>query len=249
MGQAILIKALSTDIIQQNLRNPGNGLAGWFVTKLFERNNHPIISMSLDRWQLGLSEALQKGQLKNTDLKVLELGFGPGLALDHIISSINNKSNAFAKSNVKISKVYGIDISEPMVTKASSLLVPKYGKDIIDLQVGDCSKMAHIESNSIDAVYHANCACFWKDLDATLREIHRVMKPGASMFTFLPFNTYKIMNFQKDVFVNQDKNDYLSALKRCGFTNIHQIESPLSIISNTAPDVIIASKDQQQSKL
>jgi demethylmenaquinone methyltransferase/2-methoxy-6-polyprenyl-1,4-benzoquinol methylase len=77
-------------------------------------------------------------------------------------------------------KVYGIDISEGMLDVGKKKIKERNLSDRIELQMGDSENLP-FEENKFDAVTVAFGVRNFENLEKGLKEIFRVMKPGAKL--------------------------------------------------------------------
>lgn len=96
----------------------------------------------------------------NDAKKILEIGYGNGSQLQMIARRYPD------------ARLYGIDISEDMLTVASRRLGDK-----AKLSVSDVSKIPY-KSGFFDAVITTDTCYFWKDPGKVCKEINRVLKSG-----------------------------------------------------------------------
>lgn len=142
-------------------------------------------------------------------LRYLEIGFGDGCAIEYVL----NKKNVIG--------VEGVDISETMKQNAWHYLNSKQcNMDNIRLHVGNVERMNHIESESVDVVFHSNCVHFWDNLDKGLAEIHRVIKSEGEMVSNTSFEGIGTLLNHRTIFKNTNENEYVQKLKQIGFTDI-----------------------------
>lgn len=98
------------------------------------------------------------------EMKVLEVGVGSGLTLEHLPNSI---------------KFTGIDINEKMLTLAHEK-AKKYKRKNISLSIMDAQKMS-FRTNSFDMVVAASVISAVKDPAQTMKEMIRVTKKGGKI--------------------------------------------------------------------
>lgn len=103
-----------------------------------------------------------------SDDKVLDIGFGNGYLLQRLYGQIK-------------CDLYGIDISEDMVTAATARNKTAADAGKLHLQIGDCCDLPFDES-SFAAVTSINTVYFWNNTVKGLSEIRRVLKPGATFY-------------------------------------------------------------------
>ena len=97
--------------------------------------------------------------------RVLEIGFGPGQAIEEIVKSTPN------------SFVAGIDISDVMIEQASKRNAEAIRAGRVLLKQGSESPMPFEDAN-FHKVFAVNSMQFWSDPNAGLQEVRRVLKPG-----------------------------------------------------------------------
>jgi ubiquinone/menaquinone biosynthesis C-methylase UbiE len=105
---------------------------------------------------------------------VLEVGFGPGLAI------------ARAAELASHGKVTGIDHSELMVRQARRRNAAAIASGRVELMHGSAEPLPELGVR-FDKVLAVNVFAFWEDPVAVLRGVRLVMKPGATVaLTFQP---------------------------------------------------------------
>ncbi|HEY3376987.1 MAG TPA: methyltransferase domain-containing protein [Armatimonadota bacterium] len=136
--------------IAAKFRNP-TGLVGRLVGNMMVRGNQVEQEWTVSR--LGIQP---------TD-HVLEIGYGPGDALQYAVQ--------------KARHVSGIDFSETMRQVARKRNAAAIRAGQVELKQGEVLSMPYADA-SFDKIYTIHCFYFWaKPLDV-LREIQRVLKPG-----------------------------------------------------------------------
>jgi ubiquinone/menaquinone biosynthesis C-methylase UbiE len=99
---------------------------------------------------------------------VLEIGFGPGHALQML-----------AKSR-PLGLVAGVDHSELMVARARRRLKADRGDAALDLRVGDAGDLPFPDER-FDVVFAVNSFHHWPDRERALAEMAGVLKPGGDL--------------------------------------------------------------------
>ena len=99
------------------------------------------------------------------DDQVLEIGFGPGQAIQEVAKLA---PNGF---------VAGIDLSDVMVAQASKRNAGAIRSGRVVLQQGSESPLP-FEDNKFNKVFAVNSMQFWSNPLAGLQEVRRVLKPG-----------------------------------------------------------------------
>ncbi|XP_033107885.1 uncharacterized methyltransferase YdaC-like isoform X2 [Anneissia japonica] len=149
-----------TEFMARNLRKPGTGLAGWFISKILKSRNsivvyHAVRACNIERHH-----------------HVLEIGFGPGLGMASVAEIIRSGTG----------KVYGIDFSQSMVDETTGRLSEDIKQGKADVRLGDVVSLP-FQDASMDRIFHTNCYYFWPDMNAASKELYRVLKPGGMMVT------------------------------------------------------------------
>lgn len=139
-------------LIYKNLRLP-YGIVGKLVGRWMAKNNYLE-----SEWTVGLLNIAREDQ-------VLEVGFGPGVAI------------GLAAEKSIDGQVAGVDLSPVMVKVASRRNSRAISKGKVDLRLGDVSSLPYPD-NSFDKAFAIHCIYFWSDPVGCLQEIHRVVKPG-----------------------------------------------------------------------
>jgi len=136
------------------------------------------------------------------DDQVLEIGFGPGQAIQEIDKLT---PNGF---------VAGIDLSAVMVEQASKRNAVAIHSGHVLLQQGSESSLP-FEENKFDKAFAVNSIQFWSNPDAGLQEIRRVLKPGGRLVI-----TIQPMWVKTDQEVRDVGEKLLLQLKRAGFRQV-----------------------------
>ncbi|MEH0157904.1 bifunctional demethylmenaquinone methyltransferase/2-methoxy-6-polyprenyl-1,4-benzoquinol methylase UbiE [Limibacter armeniacum] len=97
--------------------------------------------------------------------------------------------------SLKPEKVIGVDISEGMLSYGRKKLQERNLQDKITLHLGD-SENLQFEDNTFDAVTVAFGARNFENLEAGLREIQRVLKPGGTLVV-LEFSKPEMFPFKQ----------------------------------------------------
>ncbi len=100
--------------------------------------------------------------------RVLELGYGPGVALELMARRLPQ------------GHLTGIDPSSTMHDQAAKRNQRLVAEDRLDLRVGTPPPLP-FPDGSFDVVYSANNVQLWDPFDGTLAEIYRVLRPGGRL--------------------------------------------------------------------
>jgi SAM-dependent methyltransferase len=103
-----------------------------------------------------------------TDLEILEAGCGFGFGLIYYAA--------------RGAKAYGLELYEPMVRtiEAYMPLVPDEWAERIQVSLGDATDMPYPDE-SVDVVVSNEAISHYHDVDAFIREAHRVLRPGGTL--------------------------------------------------------------------
>ena len=97
---------------------------------------------------------------------VLEVGFGHGRTIERLASVVNT------------GRVCGIDVSESMLNMAVRRNRRAIAEGRVELRKGDCASIP-FDAASFDGALSFHTLYFWSDPAGCLREIRRVLRPGA----------------------------------------------------------------------
>jgi ubiquinone/menaquinone biosynthesis C-methylase UbiE len=126
----------------------------------FERRYH--LNPALQRIRQSFRERVKL----HPQSTVLEVGFGPGFDLVHFAEQFPEQ------------QYYGIDISEVSIRNAKVLAAEAEVDKICDYEVMDAEKMTY-PNDTFDLV-HEYGALHHVDLEASLKEVSRVLKPDGT---------------------------------------------------------------------
>lgn len=106
---------------------------------------------------------------------ILEIGFGPGVAIELLLPHIPN------------GKIAGIDHSELMVRAAQERNTVAVQAGRADLRHATADAPLPFPTESFDKVFTIHTLYFWRDPNKVLHEIYRVLKRGGMLLlTMLP---------------------------------------------------------------
>ena len=141
--------------IGAQLRKP-EGLGGWVIGRLLYWHHN-----ALTKWSVGLAE------VQPTE-RALDIGCGGGMAVRQIAEKAHQGF------------VSGIEVSEVMVRLATQYNARLIAEGRVEITHGEVSTLPY-EDESFDKVWAIESFYFWPDHGANLKEILRVMKPGAQL--------------------------------------------------------------------
>ncbi len=136
------------------------GFVGRIVGRILENKNE-----DRTRW------AVQKLNVDSDD-KILEIGFGPGLSIELLSREIESGFIA------------GIDHSDEMVKYASRKNSKKIEEGKVQLGIGS-SDLIKYEDNFFSKVFCINVNIFWRNPKNHMHEMKRVLKDGGKLSIYL----------------------------------------------------------------
>lgn len=151
--------------ISQQYRRPSGIVGRWIGQKMAEQHRPENL------WTVRLLDVQPND-------KLLEIGFGPGFAVQQVAQSLTN------------GLIAGIDFSQTMVSTATRRNTKAVQEGRADLRYGDVTALPFAD-NFFDKAFSINSIYFWTDLPAALLELWRVIKPGGTLIlTFLPLERW-----------------------------------------------------------
>ena len=142
-------------LIGRNYGHP-RGLLGRLTARMMRQGN-----AELNRWMVGLLDV-------PPDARVLEVGFGPGVALAALLA---RTPKGF---------VAGVDASALMVRQARARQAAALAAGRLDVRQGDAVDLPYGEA-TFDRVCGTHVIYFWADPVAAARELRRVLRPGGTL--------------------------------------------------------------------
>ena len=148
---------LHSYLIRQFRRPSGfvGRLAGWSMA-------HRPSNRQRNRWTVDLLR-LRPGE------RVLEIGFGPGLALRHAAEQVGASGH-----------VVGVDPSEVMVGHAGRRNRVAIAEGRMTLHVGHVERLPEFDAG-FDAIMAINTIGFWSDPTARLEELRQRLRPAGRL--------------------------------------------------------------------
>jgi ubiquinone/menaquinone biosynthesis C-methylase UbiE len=140
--------------------------------------------------------------------QVLEIGFGHGRTIErlaHVVSS---------------GRVCGVDVSESMLNMAVRRNRRAIAEGRVELLHGDCASIP-FDDTSFDGTLAVHTLYFWRDPDACLREIRRVLRPsGRLVLGFLRGDSPQRNRFPNEVYTFHQEQSVGAMLETCDFGSI-----------------------------
>jgi ubiquinone/menaquinone biosynthesis C-methylase UbiE len=131
--------------------------------------------------------------------RVLEIGFGPGVGIELLVSLLSS------------GRVAGVDDSEEMVEQARVRNAEAIKTGRVELRRGSVETLP-FEHETFDKALAINSMQVWPDAVAGLREIRRVMKPGGRV----------VLGFTRHS--GQPKEGLTDVLTAAGFAGVHVVD-------------------------
>ena len=159
--------------------------------------------------------------IKKTNLNILDVGCGAGLAIN-LMSKIKPNSN-----------FYGIDYSKEMVKSANIFNIELIKSGRVKIKHGSVEKLS-FEDCYFDIVTASETTYFWPNLLNCIKSIYRTLKVGG-YFAIINEDYYRNINFLNDhskVMANSDKINFLkdyehiALFEKAGFKNIRKHSIP-----------------------
>jgi ubiquinone/menaquinone biosynthesis C-methylase UbiE len=129
------------------------GMVGWLAGRVMSQRNR-----ERNVW---LAQLLAP----TPDAHLLEIGFGPGLAIEQFAPLLDS------------GHIAGIDRSQMMVQQATKRLQIHIKGGKVSLRRSDVHQLP-FDDAQFDMIYAVNCMMFWEHPLEALAEIRRVLKPG-----------------------------------------------------------------------
>jgi ubiquinone/menaquinone biosynthesis C-methylase UbiE len=175
----------------------------------------------LNAWAVGLLELTPRD-------RVLELGFGPGLAIEQIAK------------RVREGHVAGVDRSELMRRHAARRNRAALAEGRVDLRVGTAQELPFPDASFTHAL-SVNSLQFWPDVPAALAELERVLRPHARLVLALRMRREAAGRFDRSKHGISEERlaRVVAALEAAGF---RQIETRRREIRGESITAVLARK-------
>lgn len=181
------------EAIGKQLRRP-SGLFGRIVSRMMNARNRKFYKRMIREMRI------QKGD------RVYEIGYGPGIGIHMIASSISDCT------------ISGIDYSELMVKMASKRNRKFIDEGRVNLKYGDLIT-ADTSGEYYDKIFCVNVIYFWKDLKQVFQKIHSMLSSEGSFCIFMSPSEDLEGGFAVE-FNKYSIEEVVDALKESGFKNV-----------------------------
>ncbi|MDP2712235.1 MAG: class I SAM-dependent methyltransferase [Solirubrobacteraceae bacterium] len=177
--------------ISRQLSQP-TGVGGRVVAALMNRGNRDLNRRAIDLLDVGRSA------------RALDLGFGGGLALPLLLE--------------RAAHVTAVDRAQDMVAAAAARHADDIAAGRLTVLAGDVGALP-LDDGSVDRVLTVNTVYFWRDLESALRELRRVMRPGARLVIGIRDGVV-MERVDHDIFTIRTPTDLAVALGDAGFDEV-----------------------------
>ena len=165
--------------------------------------------------------ALELLSLQATD-RVLEIGYGHGRTVERIANAL------------PAGYVAGIDVSDTMHRLALRRNRSSVANGRVDLRLGDSAALPFADAE-FDKALSVHTVYFWKDPGLCLREIRRVLRPGARfVLGFTPKGSPRVASFPSEVytFYSEFEIRTLFTTARLGLIDRQQVGDNVLVVAN-----------------
>ncbi len=137
--------------------------------------------------------------------RILEIGFGPGVAIEEIAHLAPD------------GYIAGIDHSPEMLAMAEQRNRKPIIEERVELIIGTADELPYDDA-SFDKVFAVNVFHFWPDPTAELKECQRVLKPGGMILFYLTEPAFWPKGLaESGVFIARTPAEVQEILKQAGF--------------------------------
>jgi ubiquinone/menaquinone biosynthesis C-methylase UbiE len=149
------------------------------------------------------------------DNHILEIGFGPGVAIQHAAQKAIN------------GLVAGIDYSETMVHVARKRNTAAIKAGRVDLKHGEVSSLPYLDE-SFDKAFSIHCIYFWANPVDDVKELRRSLKLGGLLaVTIMPKDKWpKERPAPPDIFTLYSGDEVARMLSGAGFHDVRVVVCP-----------------------
>lgn len=156
--------------------------------------------------------------------RVLEVGFGGGVALPSLITTA--------------AYVAGVDRSQAMVHRANATFAEAVEAGRAEFRQGSVEALP-FEAATFGKACTVNTVYFWTSLSMGFAELHRVLLPGGRLVVgFLPKEWMDRGGYPSDIFTSRTPEEVIDTLAEAGFRGV-RVERPEP---TTRSIVIIANR-------
>lgn len=186
---------MKSELIARQSRQP-SGWLGEIVARVMSLETGAVNRSAVLRLQPAPGEA------------ILEVGCGHGRTLRRVLAA-------------GASHVAGLDPSDVMVRLASRHLRREIVRGRASVEHGEAARMPFGDAR-FDAALAVHVLYFWPHPERELREIRRVLRPGARLLLgFRPKDAAALAAVPASVYTLRSPDEVASLLREAGFENVH----------------------------
>lgn len=143
--------------------------------------------------------------------KVLEVGFGPGVAIQEMTKRVPN------------SHIVGIDYSELMLARAKERNLQAIQEGRVDLMYGNVSDLPSFDV-TFDKIIAINNIMYWSNRVDSLQGLRKTLKPGGPILVILQRDYEQVQKgkYYKEI------NRYARHLEEAGFMEVKVCIQPIT---------------------
>ena len=168
-----------------------------------------VVARAMNKGNLEMNRAAIELLEIRSDSRVLDLGFGGGLALADLLS--------------RAVHVTGIDRAADMVEAGRSRHAAEISAGRLALVTGELPSLP-LADDSVDRILTVNTIYFWPDLPKALAELRRVLAPDGKLVIAIRDGT--VMNqIDTSIFTLRKPEEIARALADSGFADPH-VDTP-----------------------
>ena len=191
-----MISKLQVAISRQLSRPSGAG--GRLIASLMNRGNRGLNDRAIDLLDVQSSS------------RVLDLGFGGGLALPSLLA--------------RAATVTGVDRAHDMVQAARKRHASAVAAERLTLVAGDVTQLP-LADDAVDRVLTVNTVYFWPELAPAFREIRRVLTPGGRVVIGIRDGAV-MERVSREIFTIRSPTELATALTDAGFGGAEVVSAP-----------------------
>jgi ubiquinone/menaquinone biosynthesis C-methylase UbiE len=168
------------------------------------------MAMLLNRSNRSINAAAVKEVLRVAPTRVLEIGFGGGVAVELLLAMPGTR-------------VVALEKSAEMLNRARRHFAPAVASGQLDLREADV-EIVPLPTRSVDAALSVNSIYFWSDQAKGLGEIYRVLAPGGRLVLGVEMNERAAETFARHGFHMLPVSEIENLLRDAQFVDLRPVE-------------------------